>query len=82
MLESTSTGWSICSLCMVLLDQITLVFVWSQAGSDSLLTSCTFIKLAKKFFAGVDGAWQHAGILYGLGADANSNAWHFQDHLD
>lgn len=53
-----------------------------QAGSDSLLTACTFIKLAKKFFSGVDGAWQHAGILYGLGADSNSNTCHFNDPLD
>jgi CCR4-NOT transcription complex subunit 7/8 len=40
-----------------------------QAGSDSLLTSATFIKLANKFFAGIDGASKHAGILYGLGGE-------------
>lgn len=40
-----------------------------QAGSDSLLTSLTFIKLAKKFFAGVEGASKHMGVLYGLGVD-------------
>lgn len=45
-----------------------------QAGSDSLLTSFTFIKLANKFFAGLDGASQHCGILYGLGVDGN-NDW-------
>lgn len=40
-----------------------------QAGSDSLLTSLTFIKLAQKFFAGVEGASKHMGVLYGLGVD-------------
>lgn len=40
-----------------------------QAGSDSLLTSFTFIKLASKFFQGIDGATRHMGILYGLGVD-------------
>lgn len=40
-----------------------------QAGSDSLLTSLTFIKLAKKFFSGVEGASKHMGVLYGLGVD-------------
>ncbi|KAF8056234.1 CAF1-7 [Scenedesmus sp. PABB004] len=40
-----------------------------QAGSDSLLTSLTFIKLAQKFFSGVEGASKHMGVLYGLGVD-------------
>jgi len=40
-----------------------------QAGSDSLLTSFTFIKLANKFFSGMEGASKHMGILYGLGVD-------------
>jgi len=40
-----------------------------QAGSDSLLTSLTFLKLAQKFFSGVQGAQKHMGVLYGLGAD-------------
>lgn len=40
-----------------------------QAGSDSLLTSLTFIKLAQQFFAGVEGASKHMGVLYGLGVD-------------
>jgi hypothetical protein len=40
-----------------------------QAGSDSLLTSLTFLKLAKKFFSGVEGASKHMGVLYGLGVD-------------
>jgi len=29
----------------------------------------TFIKLAKKFFSGVEGASKHMGVLYGLGVD-------------
>ena len=40
-----------------------------QAGSDSLLTSFAFIKLAAKFFQGIEGASRHMGILYGLGVD-------------
>ncbi|KAF5829703.1 CCR4-associated factor [Dunaliella salina] len=45
-----------------------------QAGSDSLLTSFTFIKLANKFFQGVTGAEKHCGILYGLGLDTHTSA--------
>ncbi|PNH12651.1 putative CCR4-associated factor 1 7 [Tetrabaena socialis] len=40
-----------------------------QAGSDSLLTSFTFIKLASKYFSGIDGASKHMGVLFGLGVD-------------
>ncbi|GIL68246.1 hypothetical protein Vafri_21501 [Volvox africanus] len=40
-----------------------------QAGSDSLLTSFTFIKLANKFFQGIEGASKHMGVLFGLGID-------------
>ena len=43
-----------------------------QAGSDSLLTSLTFLKLAKRFFAGVDGVKPHVGKLYGLGVDGEN----------
>ena len=43
-----------------------------QAGSDSLLTSFAFIKLANKFFQGIDGASKHMGILYGLGVDGTA----------
>jgi len=46
-----------------------------QAGSDSLLTSLTFSKLVKTFFCSMEGALQHAGILYGLGVDANPTGW-------
>lgn len=45
-----------------------------QAGSDSLLTSFTFIKLANKFFQGIDGATKHAGQLYGLGTDEKAES--------
>lgn len=44
-----------------------------QAGSDSLLTSLTFLKLAHQFFAGVGGAQKHMGVLYGLGVDGNND---------
>lgn len=40
-----------------------------QAGSDSLLTSATFLRLARTFFDGVAGVRAHCGVLYGLGAD-------------
>lgn len=43
-----------------------------QAGSDSLLTSATFIKLAKTFFAGVESMDSHRDVLYGLGLDGNN----------
>jgi CCR4-NOT transcription complex subunit 7/8 len=38
-----------------------------QAGSDSLLTSCTFRKLKEGFFNG--STEKYAGVLFGLGAD-------------
>ncbi|MCO5579634.1 hypothetical protein L7F22_033491 [Adiantum nelumboides] len=38
-----------------------------QAGSDSLLTSCTFRKLKDDFFNGTTE--KYAGVLYGLGLD-------------
>ena len=40
-----------------------------QAGSDSLLTSATFLRLAQTSFKGVDGMEAHCGVLYGLGSD-------------
>jgi CCR4-NOT transcription complex subunit 7/8 len=49
-----------------------------QAGSDSLLTSTTFMKLASRFFTGINGASKHMGILYGLGTD--STDWKLQDN--
>lgn len=38
-----------------------------QAGSDSLLTSCTFMKLKQSFFSG--SPEKYAGVLYGLGVE-------------
>ncbi|KAH9539674.1 hypothetical protein CY35_15G069600 [Sphagnum magellanicum] len=38
-----------------------------QAGSDSLLTSCTYRKLKEGYFDGSTG--KYAGVLYGLGVD-------------
>ncbi|GAX75738.1 hypothetical protein CEUSTIGMA_g3181.t1 [Chlamydomonas eustigma] len=43
-----------------------------QAGSDSLLTSFTFMKLASTYFHGIDGACKHLGVLYGLGVDGDN----------
>ncbi|KAL4181818.1 hypothetical protein AMTRI_Chr12g239360 [Amborella trichopoda] len=42
-----------------------------QAGSDSLLTSCTFRKLKESFFNG--STEKYAGVLYGLGVE-NGNS--------
>lgn len=52
-----------------------------QAGSDSLLTSATFIKLAKTFFAGVESMDSHRDVLYGLGL-VRLIAAQQNDHLD
>ncbi|KAK3001625.1 hypothetical protein RJ639_020755 [Escallonia herrerae] len=38
-----------------------------QAGSDSLLTCCTFLKLKENFFSGTPE--KYAGVLYGLGVE-------------
>ncbi|KAL9230299.1 hypothetical protein vseg_005671 [Gypsophila vaccaria] len=38
-----------------------------QAGSDSLLTCCTFMKLKENFFNGCPE--KYAGVLYGLGVE-------------
>ena len=43
------------------------VGVCHQAGSDSLLTACTFRKLRDTFFGGI--AERYAGVLYGLGVE-------------
>ena len=43
-----------------------------QAGSDSLLTSATFLRLADAYFKGVDGMEAHCGVLYGLGSDGHN----------
>ncbi|XP_022732338.1 probable CCR4-associated factor 1 homolog 6 [Durio zibethinus] len=42
-----------------------------QAGSDSLLTCCTFMKLKENFFKG--STEKYAGVLYGLGVENGQN---------
>jgi CCR4-NOT transcription complex subunit 7/8 len=44
-----------------------------QAGSDSLLTSAAFIKLANSFFGGLDGLGKYKDILYGYGVDGQAD---------
>ena len=43
-----------------------------QAGSDSLLTASTFLRLKDTCFSGFEAVAKHKGILYGLGADGNN----------
>ncbi|XP_058067600.1 probable CCR4-associated factor 1 homolog 6 [Magnolia sinica] len=47
--------------------EVERVGVCHQAGSDSLLTSCTFQKLKESFFNG--STERFAGVLYGLGVE-------------
>lgn len=47
--------------------EVERVGVSHQAGSDSLLTSCTFRKLKENFFSG--SLEKYAGVLYGLGVE-------------
>ncbi|KAI5660413.1 hypothetical protein M9H77_29206 [Catharanthus roseus] len=47
------------------------VGVCHQAGSDSLLTACTFRKLKENFFSG--SLEKYAGVLYGLGVEGGQN---------
>uniref|UniRef100_A0A5B7C6H1 poly(A)-specific ribonuclease n=1 Tax=Davidia involucrata TaxID=16924 RepID=A0A5B7C6H1_DAVIN len=47
--------------------EVERVGVCHQAGSDSLLTSCTFWKLKDNFFSG--SLEKYAGVLYGLGVE-------------
>ncbi|CAI0394907.1 unnamed protein product [Linum tenue] len=42
-----------------------------QAGSDSLLTCCTFMKLKESFFNG--STEKYVGVLYGLGVENGQN---------
>ena len=44
----------------------------SQAGSDSLLTSSAFVKLASSRFKGYEQLQGHKGVLFGLGVDGNN----------
>ena len=43
-----------------------------QAGSDSLLTSSAFVKLASSRFKGYEQLQGHKGVLFGLGVDGNN----------
>ncbi|KAJ0794898.1 putative poly(A)-specific ribonuclease [Helianthus annuus] len=47
--------------------EVERIGVCHQAGSDSLLTACTFRKLKDNFFSG--SLKKYAGVLYGLGVD-------------
>ncbi|GAB2225707.1 hypothetical protein Droror1_Dr00006511 [Drosera rotundifolia] len=47
--------------------EVERIGVCHQAGSDSLLTSCTFRKLKENFFSG--SLDKYAGVLYGLGVE-------------
>ena len=47
--------------------EVERVGICHQAGSDSLLTSCTFMKLKQNFFSG--SLEKYAGVLYGLGVE-------------
>ncbi|KVH90315.1 Ribonuclease CAF1 [Cynara cardunculus var. scolymus] len=53
--------------------EVERIGVCHQAGSDSLLTACTFRKLKDNFFSG--SLEKYAGVLYGL-ANANSDPGH------
>ncbi|KAK1434305.1 hypothetical protein QVD17_00042 [Tagetes erecta] len=47
--------------------EVERIGICHQAGSDSLLTSCTFRKLIENFFSG--SLDKYAGVLYGLGVE-------------
>ncbi|MCE2055529.1 CCR4-Not complex caf1 ribonuclease subunit Caf1 [Datura stramonium] len=47
--------------------EVERVGICHQAGSDSLLTACTFRKLIENFFSG--SLDKYAGVLYGLGVE-------------
>ncbi|KAE8731674.1 putative CCR4-associated factor 1-like protein 10 [Hibiscus syriacus] len=51
--------------------EVERVGVCHQAGSDSLLTSCTFRKLRDNFFNG--STEKYADVLYGLGVENGQN---------
>ncbi|XP_031269941.1 probable CCR4-associated factor 1 homolog 6 [Pistacia vera] len=52
--------------------EVERVGICHQAGSDSLLTSCTFRKLKENFFSSPLG--KYAGVLFGLGVENGQNA--------
>ncbi|XP_044479590.1 probable CCR4-associated factor 1 homolog 6 [Mangifera indica] len=51
--------------------EVERVGICHQAGSDSLLTSCTFRKLKENFFS--NSLDKYAGVLYGLGVENGQN---------
>ncbi|KAJ6307559.1 hypothetical protein OIU76_017371 [Salix suchowensis] len=51
--------------------EVERVGISHQAGSDSLLTACTFRKLKENFFSG--SLEKYAGVLYGLGVENGQN---------
>ncbi|KAJ9131185.1 hypothetical protein P3X46_035273 [Hevea brasiliensis] len=53
--------------------EVERIGICHQAGSDSLLTSCTFMKLKMNFFNG--SPEKYAGVLYGLGVENGQNAY-------
>lgn len=53
--------------------EVERVGVCHQAGSDSLLTCCTFMKLKENFFSG--SPEKYAGVLYGLGVENGQNGY-------
>ncbi|KAE9616316.1 hypothetical protein Lal_00017720 [Lupinus albus] len=54
--------------------EVERVGICHQAGSDSLLTSCTFRKLKENFFSG--SLEKYAGVLYGLGVENGQSSSH------
>ncbi|KAK4753884.1 hypothetical protein SAY87_001988 [Trapa incisa] len=52
--------------------EVERVGICHQAGSDSLLTCSTFMKLKESYFGGLPE--KHAGVLYGLGVESGQNA--------
>ncbi|PKI52323.1 probable CCR4-associated factor 1 homolog 7 [Punica granatum] len=53
--------------------EVQRVGICHQAGSDSLLTCSTFMKLKENYFGGAPE--KYAGVLYGLGVDGGQNAY-------
>ncbi|KAL4654339.1 hypothetical protein ACB092_01G371300 [Castanea dentata] len=51
--------------------EVERIGICHQAGSDSLLTCCTFMKLKESFFN--DSTEKYAGVLYGLGVENGQN---------
>nr|GMC75040.1 probable CCR4-associated factor 1 homolog 6 [Ipomoea batatas] len=49
--------------------EVKRVGICHQAGSDSLLTACTFRKLKESFFS--SSVEKYAGVLYGLGVESS-----------